>query len=482
MESGFRGDRINILVIGDIILDAYCFGVISRISPEAPVPVMLKKREKNTLGGAANVAVNLVAAGQDVWLVSVTGDDENASEVRKLLDEHNINSELTLSCPDRKTTKKTRFLASGGQQLLRVDEEVTWEISNELEDIFLSRVEGKIDRFDAIVISDYMKGMVTERLSQGIIHLGMSRHIPVLIDVKDRKIEKYKNAFLLKPNRMELKDITQLPAETPEQIEYAAKVLLERSQCKYVLVTLGGDGMMLVSDQRSEQFPSIPVDVYDVTGAGDTAMAYLAASIASGKSLRDSVITSNYAASIQVSKIGTSEVRMEEVERFRQNGTFGRSTEDKLVKADELPEIRNRNKSIVFTNGCFDILHIGHIRYLKEISKLGDTLVVGVNSDRSVRELKGEGRPVNTVSDRVEMLAAYPFIDYVVVFDEDTPIELIRKLKPDVLAKGSDYKRIEDVVGWDIVTENGGKVVLADYVEGKSTSNIVSKIRSEEAK
>lgn len=477
MEKVDNNIKKNILVVGDVILDTYIFGVVNRISPEAPVPVMLKKSTKNTLGGAANVAVNLVAAGQNTSLMGVVGEDMASSEMKRLLDDHGIDSTFMLSCANRMTTQKTRYLTPSGQQLLRMDEEIVEPISFDLEEQFIQMVRERIDSFAVIVVSDYLKGMITERLSQALISLGHEHNIPVLIDVKDKQFLKYKNAFLLKPNRFELKDITQLPTDTQEEVEFAAKELRKRASCEYVLVTLGGEGMMLVSQNSTELFPSIPIEVYDVTGAGDTAIAYLAASVAADKSMRDCVNTSNYAASIQVSKVGTSVVRMEEVERFKRNGQF---LDSKLVTISNLTKIREKNKSIVFTNGCFDILHIGHIRYLKEVSKLGEILVVGVNSDESVTKLKGEGRPINSVSDRVEMLAAYPFIDYIVVFTDDTPIEIIKQLKPDILAKGSDYKRIEDVVGWDVVTKNGGKVVLADYIEGKSTSNIINKSRGKE--
>lgn len=472
----------NILVIGDTILDTYYYGAVTRISPEAPVPVMLKKEIKNSLGGAANVAVNLVSAGQDVWLMSLVGDDKNASEIRQLMNHFGIHSELMISCSERRTTEKTRFLTPNGQQLLRVDDEIAEDISEELENEFIQMAEDKIDIFKVIIISDYLKGMVTQGLCQKIIRLGKNHCVPVLIDVKDRNLSKYENSFLLKPNRLELRDITYMPTDTLSQVESAAKELLKTAGCKYVLATLGGEGMMLVSERKVEQFPSVPVEVYDVTGAGDTAMAYLAACIASDISISESVAVSNYAASLQVSKVGTSAVRLEEVERFRRSRHNGQYIGGKLITVEELSSIRNKHKAIVFTNGCFDILHIGHIRYLQEISKLGEILVVGVNGDDSVRKLKGEGRPVNAVADRVEMLAAYSFIDYVVVFDEDTPIELIKKLKPDVLAKGADYKRIEDVVGWDVVIDNGGQVVLSDYVEGKSTTKILDKIKAEELK
>lgn len=467
----------TILVIGDIILDSYCFGNVSRISPEAPVPVLLKKAETDSLGGAANVAGNLVAAGVNVHLASVIGKDEKGSRVKKLLSEKGINSDLIIECTDRMTTQKSRYLTPSGYQLLRVDDEVTTPITEENEDKLISMIDDRILNYSVIVFSDYLKGVLTSTLMQRVIKLGKENNIPVLVDIKDRRIEKYKDAFLLKPNRIELKEISGMPVESAEQVESAARSILKATNCEYVLVTLGGEGMMLVTDKETKTIPSIPVEVYDVSGAGDTAMAYLAASIGEGLTVSDSTAIANYAASIQVSKVGTSVVSRVEVDRLMRN-VAGEKIR-KVVEYSELERIRKENKSVVFTNGCFDILHIGHIRYLESISKLGDILVVGINSDESVRRLKGPERPINCVSDRVEMLSAYSFIDYIVVFDEDTPIEIIKALRPDILAKGADYKRKEDVVGWDVVTSYGGKVVLADYIEGKSTSSIVSKIRTE---
>lgn len=467
----------NILVIGDIILDSYCYGNVSRISPEAPVPVLLKKRESDSLGGAANVAANLVAAGENVYLASVIGKDENGKRVKELLSEKNIDSELVIECEGRKTTQKSRFLTPAGHQLLRVDDEITTSIIEDNENKLLDLIIETISNYKVIVFSDYLKGVLTLSLMQKVIKLGKDNDIPVLVDIKDRNVAKYKDAFLLKPNRIELKDISGLPVDTNEQVETAAREIIRSTGCLYVLVTLGGEGMMLVTAEKAEVIPSIPIEVYDVSGAGDTAMAYLAASIAEGLSVRESTVVANYAASIQVSKVGTSVVSRAEVDRLRRIGAG--ELRRKTVEFKDLPQIRKEYKSIVFTNGCFDILHIGHIRYLESISKLGDILVVGVNSDESVRRLKGSERPINNVNDRVEMLSAYPFIDYIVVFGDDTPLEIIKALKPDVLAKGADYKRKEDVVGWDVVSSYGGQVVLADYIEGKSTTNIVSKIKTE---
>lgn len=465
----------SILVIGDVMLDTYFQGDVVRISPEAPVPVFRKSAERSVLGGAANVASNLIAANQNVSVMAIVGRDETAEKLKTNFREQGVNTDLIISL-NRRTTEKTRFLAGNNQQVMRLDVEDTDELSHEECKILFEELQRNISSFDLILISDYMKGLLNYELTQGILQMAKTNGIPVIIDVKDPRVEKYKDAHLLKPNKKELHDLTGMPVDTDEQIVEASESLRERCNCRYVLTTCGSRGMVLVGDDRPYFIESAGKEVFDVTGAGDTTIAYLAACMANGATMREAVDIANIAAGIQVSKVGTSAVHWQEVREQMMSQSDG--SVHKLLCGNVLTEFRNlhRDKKIVFTNGCFDILHVGHIRYLQEAAQLGDMLVVGLNSDASVRRLKGEGRPVNPEQDRAELICALEYVDYVAVFDEDTPYELIRIIQPDVLVKGGDYLP-EDVIGRDIVEARGGKLEILGFTKGKSTTGIINKIK-----
>lgn len=467
----------HILVVGDVMLDNYYMGDVRRISPEAPVPVFRKRSERSVLGGAANVAANLVAANQQPCMMSIIGKDANGKTMMQLFENLGINAGL-MSNLQRSTTIKTRFLADNNQQLLRLDVEDTDPITKVESNRILKKLQKVIDDFDLILISDYLKGLLTQEFTQGVIKMARKHDIPVVIDVKDPKYGKYYGATLLKPNLNELRSLTGKNVQTDEEIVDAAEELRKRSNCQYVLVTLGAKGMVLIGDGEPFFVKSLAREVYDVSGAGDTTIAYLATCMANEMPIRESVDIANYAAGIQVGKVGTSSVSWQEVRDLISNEDHG--VAHKILSAEELNSFRrdNAQKKIVFTNGCFDILHVGHKRYLQQAATLGDILVVGVNSDASVRRLKGPTRPVNNEQDRAEMLSALGFIDYVVIFDEDTPYELIKKIQPDVLVKGGDYKP-EEVVGKDIVEARGGRLELISFVEGKSTTNIIKKINQQ---
>lgn len=464
----------NILVIGDVMLDNYYVGDVRRISPEAPVPVYRKHSERSVLGGAANVAANLVAADQQVSMMSMVGGDANGEMLMNLFKQKGVSTELITKL-GRSTTIKTRFLADNNQQLLRLDVEDTSPISKEECSIMLGKLEKVIRQFDLILMSDYLKGLMTQEFTQEVIRLAKKQNIPVVIDVKDPKYGKYYGATLLKPNLNELRALTGENAKTKEEIVYAAEELRKRCDCKYVLTTLGAKGMVLVGDGEPYFIKSLAREVYDVSGAGDTTIAYLATCLANGMTIKEAMNIANYAAGIQVGKVGTSSVSWQEVRDLISNEDHGMF--HKILSKEDVERFRNDNKDkkIVFTNGCFDILHVGHKRYLQQAASLGDILVVGVNSDDSVRRLKGPSRPVNNEQDRAEILSALGFIDYVVIFEEDTPYELIKKIQPDVLVKGGDYKP-EEVVGRDIVEARGGRLELISFVEGKSTTNIINRI------
>lgn len=475
-------DRIHendILVIGDVMVDTYYMGEVKRISPEAPVPVLKKQNERNVLGGAANVSANLVSAGQNAYMMTVIGHDRTADKMLTLLKNAKVNSSLILMEQERTTTEKVRILGQNNQQIMRVDIEETNNITSTQAQHLLHALERKIDKFGVIVLSDYLKGVLSYEFTQGVIELGKKYNKKVIIDVKDPKIEKYKGAYLLKPNLLEVRNLTNMPAKTDSEIIEASIQLCNMCYCQYVLTTCGERGMVLVN--RYGEYQKIECysrEVYDVTGAGDTVIAYLAMGIANNLEIGEAVKIANVAAGVKVSKVGTSAVSLEEVKQYRKE-EIKRTLGSKIIEGEEIREIRKiyKDQKIVFTNGCFDILHAGHIRYLHRASELGDILIVGINTDQSVSRLKGPERPINTLDDRMEVLEALEFVDYVIAFDEDTPLELIKKIKPDVLVKGADYAP-EDVVGREFVEARGGRLELIQYVAGKSTTNIISKIKN----
>ena len=471
----------SVLVIGDIMLDAYYTGEISRISPEAPVPVFRKERERSVLGGAANVAANLIAADQKVTLMSLTGDDSEGEYLKKKISKMGIDTELIMTDKKRSTTVKTRFLAGHNQHVIRMDVEDAMPIDEEMTGHMLLMLRERISSYDLILLSDYMKGLLTYEFTQGVIEIGNTAKVPVLVDVKDRNVEKYSGAYLLKPNLNELRNLTglRISEDNDKEIIKAAEVLRKRCNCKYVLATCGSKGMVLTGEDEPGYFnKAVAREVYDVTGAGDTTIAYLSACMVNGFSMRESVDIANCAAGIQVSKVGTSSVYWREIRSALSKKAM--HVEQKILKGDALKKFRkiHEEQVVVFTNGCFDILHSGHVKYLRKAASLGEVLVVGLNSDASVKRLKGPKRPVNNQEDRAEILCALGFVDYVVIFEEDTPLELIKVIQPDVLVKGGDYQP-ENVVGADFVKSRGGELILIPFVEGKSTTNIIKKIEED---
>ena len=469
----------KILIIGDIMLDVYISGIISRISPEAPVPVLLENEDsyRYVPGGAANVAMNLAVTGSEVHLFSIIGTEESGNRLCELLEHENINTELLIKSEYYLTTTKKRFIGQNHQQILRVDKEKIIEVPDSLYIEKKIILEEKIQSYDVILLSDYKKGFLTDSFCEYIINLANKYQIPVLVDVKDLDYKKYAKATLLKPNRSELKQLTGLKVETLQDAIQAAVSLCNRAEVEYVLATLGEEGMILVNADGLIQYnKAVAKEIYDVTGAGDTSIAYLAAEWAKGTSIVEAMEIANIAAGIQVSKVGTSVVLPYEVElvRFPNRSYFGAKKMDTYKENEllQLTDIKMKGKKIVFTNGCFDILHSGHITYLKAARELGDCLVVGVNSDDSVKRLKGKERPINHLVDRLMLLSALECVDFVIPFEEDTPLELIKKIRPDVLVKGGDYE-ISEIAGADVVFSYGGIVTTIPYVEGKSTTNLI---------
>ena len=470
----------NILVVGDIMLDKYFLGEAKRLSPEAPVPVLHKKRETTVLGGSANVARNLVRARQNVSIMSVIGNDEEGKILKSILEESKIKTDLLILDETRRTTVKTRMIGPNNAQMLRLDVEDTTPISDEIFDKMIKQYEAKIKDFDIIILSDYKKGVLTVENTAKMIEIANKNNKMTLIDTKEPSYAKYKNAYLIKPNLEELRQLTNMSVENDDEIAQAATELKNQTGAKYVLATRGKDGMTLVDGKEVYHIRGVSREVYDVSGAGDTAISYLAVGLANNFQIEDTIVLANAAGAVEVSKMGTYAVSIEEIRDFisKENDiTFEKKlpTVDELVKI--LNEERKKGKKIVFTNGCFDIFHVGHSRYLRQASTYGDILVVGVNSDSSVKRLKGPERPIISENERMELLADLESVSYVVKFEEDTPYELIKKLQPDIITKGGDYKP-EDVVGKDIVEANGGEVIICKLVEGKSTTNIITKVKN----
>jgi len=448
---------VKILVVGDLMLDHYIWGSCERISPEAPVQVVKINNETYTLGGAGNVVRNLLSLGANVSVASVLGDDEAGKKIKEKLAELNVKDELILTEKGRESSIKSRIMASH-QQVVRIDKESVVKIN--LEDELVLKVKENLANFKAVLLSDYGKGVLSEKVCQEIINECVRLKIPVLIDPKGSDYSKYKNATLLTPNKKEASEATNLKIKDKAELEKAIKQLKDELNLTYSIITISEEGIALYDD-RLHIFAAKAKEVFDVTGAGDTVLATLGYKIA------------NLAAAVVVAKIGSATASFSEIEQLI-NSSFGANFEHKLKSVEELEEILSQKgkKKVVFTNGCFDILHAGHVKYLARARELGDLLVVGLNSDASVKRLKGEARPINSQDDRACVLSGLGFVDYVVIFDEDTPLNLITKIKPDVLVKGADYKD-KEVVGSEIVKE----VKLIDFVEGNSTTGIIKRIK-----
>jgi D-beta-D-heptose 7-phosphate kinase/D-beta-D-heptose 1-phosphate adenosyltransferase len=456
----------KVCVIGDLMIDEYIFGSCNRISPEAPVQILNVDTTQYRLGGAGNVVNNLLSLHCNVTLISVVGNDENKKILENLLNKQKLNYTL-FSQESRVTTKKTRLMASN-QQIMRFDHETSLPLTNEFEKKVIDSIKEQIEDFDIVLLSDYNKGVLTHHVCQSIITLAAEHDKPVLIDPKSKDFSKYKNATLLTPNKFEASDA--LHFNIANDIQTALLTLKNTFNITYPLITLSEDGIAILQNDTVEIIRTAAKEVYDVTGAGDTVIAALAFALHNGYSLKEAAEFANSAAAVVVAKVGSATASLEEILKV-QNDIYKDKIESKIVTLDELLKILPENKKIVFTNGCFDILHPGHASYLNKAKKLGDILIVGLNSDESVRKLKGKNRPVNSQQDRAYMLAALHSTDYIVIFEQETPYELIKAIKPDILVKGADYKN-KEVVGSDIAKE----VVLIDFMDGKSTTDIIKKI------
>ena len=475
-----RLGSIRALVVGDLMLDEYVWGKTERISPEAPVQVVDVAREDLRLGGAGNVINNLVTLGCQVHVASVLGDDGDGRRLRGMLMEKGVVADGVLLAPGRTTSRKTRILASN-QQMLRIDRESREPISPDQEGQLAAYVAMIAGDCQVILISDYLKGVLTEGLLQRIIALGRERGVPVVVDPKGSDYCKYRGATLLTPNRKEAQTASGISIVDEASLNRAGRKLRENLDLEALVLTRSEEGMSLFYRAGQEiHLPTEAREVYDVSGAGDTVLAVLGVGLGGGLALHEAARLSNVAAGVVVGKVGTSTVTPEEI--LEVVGRQHQDTDLKIKQRDTLMVLlndkRERGKTIVFTNGCFDLLHVGHVKYLQKARQLGDLLVLGLNSDVSIRRLKGPKRPLIGEEERAHILAALDCIDYVVIFDEDTPLELISALRPHVLVKGGDYTP-EGVVGKEIVESYGGRVELIQFVDGKSTTNIIEKILQE---
>ena len=467
-----------VLCVGDAMLDRFVYGAVERISPEGPIPVLRIEREAAMLGGAGNVVRNLVALGASPTFVAVVGDDDAGREVGRLLGDHSGIDPCLVVEGKRQTTIKTRFFASA-QQLLRADQETSAPLASSSLKQVLDRACSLIAGSGCVVLSDYGKGVLCAPVPAELIAAAKAAGKPVVVDPKGTDYRRYRGATVLTPNRKELSEATGMAVDSDEAIVAACRHLINTCGIGAVLATRSQDGMTLVTAEgQVDHLPAQAREVFDVSGAGDTVVSTLAAALASGVSLLDGARLANVAASIVVGKVGTAVAYADEVIAALHHGDLCLG-ETKVLGWDGAADVvevwRRKGESVGFTNGCFDLLHPGHIALLTQARAACDRLVVGLNSDASVARLKGPARPVQSEAARATILASLSMVDLVVIFGEDTPLELLRHLRPDVLVKGADYT-VETVIGAADVIGWGGRVVLADLVAGQSTTNTIKKM------
>ncbi len=478
IESLFsRVSHISCLVIGDLMLDEYLWGKTDRISPEAPVQVVDILREEMRLGGAGNVANNLVSLGAQVDVCSVTGDDSNGRVLLEMLEQRQIGHTAVFMDSCRHTSRKTRVIASH-QQIVRIDRESRNPLSPEGEERLCRWIGTHANRYAVLLLSDYGKGVLTERVLATAIDTARTAGIPVVVDPKGSDYGRYRFASVLTPNRKEAEAASGIAIRDQDSLLKAADLIMNAARIDSLLITRSEEGMSLFRRESAPvHIPTVAREVFDVSGAGDTVISALAIALAGSMAMEQAAILANIAAGIAVSKLGTSTVTPAEI--IGAASLAHHDSDEKIKNRDVLTGLlaaeKLRGRTVVFTNGCFDLLHAGHVKYLQKARSLGDTLVLGLNSDASVHRLKGSRRPLIAEEERAHILAALDCIDYVTIFDEDTPLELISMLKPDILVKGGDYTA-DAVVGREIVEAYGGRVELVSFVDGKSTSTIIDRV------
>jgi len=479
----------KVVLVGDFMLDRYLFGSTDRVSPEAPIPVLRLHREEHRLGGAGFVMAGLATLGAHVRAVGVVGDDRAGEDVRRQVRATGCDDAGLIVCPGRPTVEKVRLLGSSEdrthQQMLRLDIEQTTAVAPEVEAQIVERVRTLLEgdattsRADVLALEDYNKGVLTPAVCRELISLARFKNVPVLIDpARLDDYTKYTGATALKLNRPEAERASGLPCKTPEQVARVADVLLNKLQLEAVVLTLNDKGSFLATREGArELLTSRTRQVADATGAGDMVLVTLGLARAAGAEWHDAVALANVVAGLEVERLGcvpiTREQIIEDLLRDHRQQAGKERPLDLLLA--ELQRHRSAGRRVVFTNGCFDLIHLGHVTYFQFAKAQGDLLVVGVNTDAGIRRLKGDKRPIINEHDRVGVLAELESIDYLVRFDEPTPIKLIEAIRPDVLVKGADYTK-EQVVGWDVVESYGGRVALAPLVDGRSTSALIARI------
>ena len=468
----------RVLVIGDIMLDRYIKGTVDRISPEAPIPVLHIKNEKVMLGGSGNVAANIAALGGCGAMVSLIGDDGAGVEIARLVRNMGTIDFLNATVAGRATTIKSRFVA-GTQQMMRADIEDTSPLDKNTENEIISHVKSAIKNSGAVVLSDYGKGVLSKNVISQIIKIASKAKVPVIADPKGRDYSRYRGVDIITPNKKELSEATGMAVNSDDEIIKAARSLIKSSGVGAVLATRSEKGMTLVFSKGTPiHLKAESLDVYDVSGAGDTVVALLALGLATGSSAEQAAKLANIAAGIVVGKSGTATATTSEMIHAIHKRELG-VAEAKVMNAEEMglriSSWRDAGLSVGFTNGCFDLLHPGHISLLSDARAQCDRLVVGLNSDSSVKKLKGKDRPIQGETSRAQVLGAMSAVDGIVIFSEQTPLKLIKAFKPDILIKGADYSK-DAVVGADVVEGYGGRVYLAKIKKGHSTTGTVKKM------
>jgi D-beta-D-heptose 7-phosphate kinase / D-beta-D-heptose 1-phosphate adenosyltransferase len=472
--TNLQNNNPKILVVGDLIIDQYLWGDCDRISPEAPVQVIDIKKDSKVLGGAGNVVNNLKKLGAKVDILSVIGDCNTSSELLDLLKKIDVGTNFLVKQNGRILSKKTRIISSQ-QQVVRYDRESNNSISAESEKALLKKFNDYFKDYEVILLSDYGKGVLTTKVSKALIKLANTQGIRVLVDPKGNDFSKYNGAFLLTPNKKEASKVTNINIDDEQSLLQAITKLKIELNLSISIITMSELGIA-VFDNKLRIKPTITKEVFDITGAGDTVLSSLGFALACNSSIDDAVEFSNLAAGVVVSKIGSATATMNEI--IEHESSLNQSSGDKHIKNfSEINLIsknhKANNRKIIFTNGCFDIIHLGHVQYLEKAKSLGDILIVGLNSDKSISNLKGANRPINSEDDRAYILAALESVDYVVIFDELSPHNLIKLIHPDILVKGADYEG-KEVIGQEVAAE----LKLIEYVSGRSTSNIIKKIKN----
>jgi D-beta-D-heptose 7-phosphate kinase/D-beta-D-heptose 1-phosphate adenosyltransferase len=467
--------EVRVLCVGDIMLDRFVYGDVRRISAEAPIPILSHDHEQTMLGGVGNVARNAAALGARTRIVTVVGDDDAGRELERLVAREADLSASLLALPDRRTTVKVRYIAKG-QQVLRADSEDTHPLDEQGVGRLIELFESALPDVDVVLLSDYAKGCLCDAVLRSVIDSARSLGKPVIVDPKCKDLSRYGGASMVKPNARELHEATGIAVTDDESAVAAARKALERTAVDALLVTRAEQGMTLVErDREPRHFKERSREVFDVSGAGDTTLAVVGITVASGATVAEAANLANRACQIVVAKVGTAVVRRTELFqnlRYAEYETAGSKLTRLRPMVEKVREWRERGLKVGFTNGCFDLIHAGHVSLLAQARRNCDRLVVALNSDASVRRLKGEGRPVTDQTARSIVIASLGDVDAVMLFEEDTPIKAIEAVRPDVLIKGADYAEA-DVVGAEFVKSHGGRVFLAEFVSGFSTTKTI---------